>query len=337
MKPDHLFACAIISIAALLNLSACGGGSDSASPVNAAGAADNAVTAPSSLSADQAALESMLLAPGVIYRYGYSLPSIGDAIDNRYFFVDQSESLIASPLTHGPQRANVGLATSVANKQSFTVFSNWYLVNGKLVSASFPFATSYRYAGSAIVVDTLAIDGVSKFSSITMSEVSSVALSGRVAASPTEFKAMVPTLFSNSALLKIDVDWQPGAAYLKYTVTRNSDQYYVSDSSPNGTSTVAPAPLLLNTSLASQLAGAGITVNQKTYTQVNGTLSNINGIPTFIANAPIDGAMSPGLLLAFYEIGGNVYVGQISKAGVANTAMVYNTAARNSLHNAMTF
>lgn len=315
-------------------LAACGGGGDSS---NATASADNKTEISTTLSADQVAFESMALAPEIVYSRVYSLPASGSAINGRYYFYDLPESLDRSPLTNGPQRVVSGAPTAVSNNQNFKNDSAWFLVNGALTAGAFPYIQNYRYQDGSIVVDLLATDGTTVVSSYTASNVANIALRGAVASPPAEFAAWSPTLFSNGALLKSDVNWRPGAAYLKFTQTILADIYTVFDSSDATPSATGPTPLLSGTTLASQLSGSGISLSNRTYTLANGRVTTVNGVTTYIATAPSPGTTSSPSYQAFYEINRNIYAGSYWQAGATTTAIRYNAAARASLQNAMTF
>lgn len=309
-------------------LAACGGGGSTGT------------SQPATLSADQAAYESFKLSPNKAYFVSYYLPSTGSAANSQsYYFYDMSESLSQSPLTQGTQRVVDGPSTSLANTLTVQEEPFWFMVNGTFVKEGSPYIANIRYEGTSIVEEDVASDGKTIIQAGTVSGVTIAQLTGAVVSAPSEFKAVAPVLFSNGSLLKNGVNWEDGSAYIKYTYTNNSDKYFVYDAT-GGTipsASTGPTPILTATTLASQLAGAGINFLGSTYKTASGTISTVNGVSIFVANTPLDAGTSSKYFQVFYEVNNKIYAGTLTKAGESRTQVHYNTAARTSLTKALTF
>lgn len=308
-----------------LTLVACGGGSSNNTP------SIPTTTVVTQLSADQAAFESMVLAPNAVYVFNYALPTTGQA-STSYYFYDLRESLQRSPLSNDVQRIVSEAPTAVAKNgvvPDANTVQNWYVVNGRLVQEAYPYITEYSYKEGSVLEEVFATDKTTPAESGMLTNISRVALSGTVIDAPSDFRNYVVSLFSNTALLKKEAAWAEGAAYMKFTYTTTQDSYRVD--ADNGTVALFP-----KTKLSDKFNAGGITYKDIPYTSASGALSTVNGIPTYVATSALS-TSTPPRYRAFYEIGGDIYAGTLTKAGAQNTVVRYNTPARTSLQAALTF
>jgi len=269
------------------------------------------------LSPDQMAFESLALAPNATYGLDWSLPDSGAPVVGTHYLLQDSFSMNASPLTGGPQTvtfsplASLSATLGIPASQSSP---NRYVINGQILVGSGPaWMVTIRYPGSAIQFDYLAADGATIVSSQSRSGFSLNPLSGTN--SPAPLVTFYNVIFTNPALTSGSLSWLSGSAYVEYTDTQLNDVYLVYDY--NG-STVgnSPNPVAIGTTIAALMGAGGIhsSSDGTTYTLADGTLSVINGVNTFVATNT-----RPNQLVTayrtYYEINGNVYTGEVIKAG----------------------
>lgn len=330
----------------ICTLAACGGGSST--PV---------VT--QTLSADQAIFENLILSPSSSYALNWSLPNSGTPISGTHYLATSHATLAASPLTNGTQKntntAYASLASTIGLPANFGVTR--YLRNGQIIAASTPAISAATYSGTSIKIDSLAADGATVLKSGLRSSFSSVPLSGLVNAAPTDVAHWYNALFFNPALLSTTAQWGTNAGYIKYTETNVGDSYEVLDFTTT-TYDASPSPVATGTTIAALMTAGGIvsSADSTTYTLSNGSVSTINGVTTYVATA-VRPNQTTAKYHTFYELGGNVYSGQLIKDGtvlggssyretvsgttVTNYSLNFqirlNKAANDSIQAALTF
>jgi hypothetical protein len=305
-------------------LAGCGGGGNGNGGSSDTAAAGNSST----LSADQQTFEQFTLAPNASYEIDWSLPLSGAPVNGSHYLIESHASVTASPSTAGPQALNGSTPTSLA--QSLGVPASLpvarYLINGAIVVGSGALNNA-SYQGTGIKVDALSADGSTVVSSTLRSNLSVVPLSGAVAAAPSEFAQWFNSLYYNSSLLNASATWAAGAAYLKYTATEAADTYTVADytGTTNGNS---PNPVASGTTIAALMTAGGISssVDDTNYTLGNGSVSTINGVTTYVSTAVRPNLTTP-TYRTFYELNGNVYTGNLVKAGTVIGGNTYPVAA----------
>jgi len=294
-----LFITAVTGVA--LQLTGCGGGGSSGGTPT--------------LSADQVAFESMYLSPSASYSPNWALLTSGTPVNGTHYFYARPTTILASPITSGPQvpfsSANTSIANTLSIPTSFPV--NRYLLGGQVVTDT---STSDRfsYQGSA-VKDEIVTSGGGVLYAYLRTDITSVPLTGLVVGSPPELAHWFNALFSNPSLLIGTATWGAGSAYLKYTATNLTDRYRVFDFSTTRTGT-SLSPVATGTTIAALMAAGGIASPSDgvTYNLSNGAVSVVNGVTTYVASVPRPNNTS-NLYRTYYDIGGNVLTGDLLKAG----------------------
>jgi hypothetical protein len=281
------------------------------------------------LTADQKASEQFLLAPNASYQLKWSLPSAGAPVSNQNFLIETHGSITASPASAGNQVMKVGAPSAVSKTLGVpTQIPARVLVKGAIVVESLT-VNNVSYQDSGVRFDRMSADGSTAVESVLRSNYSVVPLTGAVAASPSELALYGNALFTNTALLDPSVSWQSGAAYMKFTATLLGDVYYVEDQA-GATTGNQPTPLATGTTIAALMNAGGIvsTTDATTYTLTNGTMTTVGGVTTYVANAARPHLATPEYR-TYYELNGNVYVGDYIKSGTV-VGDVGNTFANSN-------
>lgn len=312
-KISTLFPCLLISA-----LSACGGGGSSGTGPVASSA--NSVTA----SADQTTFESLALAPNMAYKADCLLPVSGVALTGISYCKATPTSLTASPLRSGVQTATVGADVSISNTLVPGAPGVGRYVVNQMIVADTGALERYSYVGAGVKRELWTADGSTMLASELRSNFQSVPLSGAMAAAPADFRHYFDTLFTNGTLLNPTATFGTGARYVSYTATNTSDVYRVLSV---GTGTTA-TPVATGVGMDGLLNAAGgiRTSDRISYTMADGTITTINGVRTFVATMPRP-IVSTVSYRTFYEIGGNVYTGDLIKANAVLGGAIYNTVA----------
>lgn len=280
------------------------------------------------LSADQKTFEQFALAPSASYDVSWYLPLSGSPVNGTDYLVESHASVAASPSTGGTQALNASTPTSLARTlsvpASFAV--GRYLINGAIVVGSGSL-NKVSYQGTGIKVDTLSADGSVVVDSTLRSNLVDVPLSGAVAAAPSDLAQWFNSLYYNSSLLKGSATWSAGSAYLKYTATEVADTYTVADYTGTTTGN-APNPVASGTTIAALMAAGGIasSADGTTYTLSNGSVSTIYGVTTYVS-ANVRPNLTTPTYRTYYELNGNVYTGNLVKAGTVLGGNTYPVAA----------
>lgn len=311
--------------AASASLIACGGGGSS-TPAST-----------SSLSSDQQLFESFYLASnGGAASLSWNLPATGmpSTASGNYVYA-ATTSLPASPAT-GSQlatgtKASLSMALSLPARNP-----GLYLSNGEITVFGY---ANYSYSGTGIVYNGLSSDqktiGLSNYHSKEVV----TPLNGLVSQTPIELKNYLGNLFSNSALLKPDAMWQPGAAYMKSNEQTVTDRIDVVDCLGLTNTGINPSPCATSTTVEKYFAS-------KSLNMVDGTLSTLQGRKAWIATSatPINATYRQ----TYLELNGNVYFGWYVKSGssyitklsdgtLVNWFPTFNQSAVNSLKAAVAF
>lgn len=111
--------------------------------------------------------------------------------------------------------------------------------------------------------------------------------------------------------------------YIKYTATNMVDRYKVFDFSTSTTGTT-PSPVATDTTIAALMNAGGISSSSDgtTYTLANGSLSLVNGVTTYVANNGRQ-KQTTNVYRTYYELNGNVYTGDLTRAGTVIGGSTY--------------
>lgn len=317
---NHNLKALSAALAVSVLLAGCGGGGGNSSATSTGN--------PSTLSADQKTFEAFALAPSASYEVSWALPLSGSPVNGSDYLSESHASVAASPSIAGTQALNGSTPTSLAHSLSIpaSLPVARYLINGAIVvgSGSLNYAS---YQGTGIRIDTLSADGSTVVDSALRSNLTVVSLSGAVSAAPSELAQWFNSLYYNSSLLNSSVTWSAGAAYLKYTATEVADSYTVADYSGMTTDN-SPNPVASGTTIAALMAAGGIpsNVDGTTYTSSNGSVSTINGVSTYVS-ATVRPNLTTPTYRTFYNLNGNVYMGNLVKAGTILGGNAYPVAA----------
>lgn len=229
------------------------------------------------------------------------------------YLTEAHASMPASPATAGTQKLIESATTSIANTLAVPAgVPTRYLNNGAILVGSGS-QNDVSYQGTGVRVDDLAIDGVTVVASTLRSNYSVVPLSGSVATAPTEFTQFFNSLYLNPTLLNASIQWNVGAAYVKYTGTQLGDLYTVVDNTGTTTGNT-PTPTATGTTIAAMIAAGGIPGDRMIYTLANGSVSTINGVTTYVASAALPN-LTTLIFRTYYNLNGNVYAGTLIKSG----------------------
>lgn len=303
-------------------LTACGGGGS--------GGGDST----SKLSATQAAFESFYLSPNLAYYASGYLPTTGvPSAGSSYYFYDILESVPNSP-SAGTQRVTspspVNLTLTLPLPSSET--GSWYLADGGFYQRASPVVSEITYLDGEVVETILSQDLKHRLASGALTQVTVTSLTGPIVSDAGEGTGLLPTsIYTNAALTKAGAVWGSGAAYATLTNRYTTDWYRVDSPS---------SPLESNTTIANLIANNRLRYDSKFYGANDGSVSVVQGVKVYVAKDPLYVAMTrrAASYVVFYELNGNVYTGQQTKAGSVSTrATGYNAQARASIKAALTF
>ncbi|WP_233828734.1 hypothetical protein [Paraburkholderia sp. ZP32-5] len=204
------------------------------------------------------------------------------------------------------------------------------LVNGAVVVESLT-VNNVSYQNGGVRFDRMSADGTTSVESVLRSDYSVVPLAGTVASSPADLVQYGNALFTNPTLLDPSVNWQSGAAYVKFTATLLGDVYYVDDFS-GATTGNQPTPVATGTTIAALMNAGGIVSNtdSTTYKSTDGTTTTVGGVTIYVANTARPHLATPEYR-TYYELNGNVYVGSCMKSGTVVGDVGYTVATANSI------
>lgn len=325
-------ACVLAAVAALLT--ACGGGSSDSSPDSqglSARAADPETPASSAtptptptptptLSANQAAFEEFLLAPGsgsYLLHWYLSYAGVQASLVNAY---SDFTTLPLSPLTNGPQTSTQSDPFNISKTlRNPTLLPARVLKGGKiLVVPSYGLVNRASYVGDNVQIDALAEDKSTVAYSAIRSNYETVSLTGTIASTPADFARFHDPLFGNAKVLDATASYADGAKYIKFTKTNLGDRYNAGDCGA-GTTTANVSPCRTGTTLsATMTSGQRSNSDGVTYYLADGTVRTVDGVPIWVANKPRPKSATMSYTEEFriyFELNGNVYTGSLIKDG----------------------
>lgn len=307
---------AVLLAALSVIVTACGGGGSDAP----------------TLSANQQAFESLLLAPGTgSYQFHWNLNSLGAQLNGVNYAYSDSATMTASPLTSGPQTFSQTVPRNVSATLALTPVAKLsptrVLKNGAIV-AVFDVLGSSRvsYVGSDVQVETFASDMATVAYTVTRSNFETVPLTGAISATAADFAHFHNSFFTNPAVLNGTATYAAGASYLKYTQTNKGDRFNVFDCT-TATADANPTPCSTGKTLTAELT-TGLTSSSDgvTYRLADGTVSTIGGVSVWVATAPrpLSATLSSTVQYRIYfELNGKVYTGAVIKDGAVMGGSYY--------------
>jgi len=213
---------------------------------------------------------------------------------------------------------------------------------GVVVVSANPTLVKVSYVGEDIEIDTLASDGKTVAFGTTITAVNPISVTGQLIAAPTDRTLAgwlnKDYLVANGGLLKSGAAFEPGSEYLLFTATRTTDTLFVGDCGFTETSTT-PATLVACQTNAT-IGGAG-RLSETAFSDGTGNATRVwtfatdgstceiasqgtSSCPSFgvrywVATAPRTSSMNvPAETTAYrvyYELGGNIYSGELVRAG----------------------
>jgi hypothetical protein len=263
---------------------------------------------------------------------------LGLYLSGFHYLAENQGQLTASP-SKGPQ---VVTSSAVANVSSLPLPSSFlptrFLQGGQILVSSSPvWVMRYSYPTDSVQgitggvqADIYDDSGSTIVCSVLESDFTSTPLTGSFQASPAAVSQYFSPLFYNTTpLVKSTTNWASGAAYLTFTGRYIKDYYVVLDFAVNQTNSgTTPIPVATGTTLDTLMSGAGILVTPDgfRYTLALGTISLINGVKTYVATNPRPSPTTTPAYMTFYELNGNVYAGEIYKAGTVMGGAAYASA-----------
>jgi hypothetical protein len=278
------------------------------------------------LSPDQQTFESLILSlASGSFSLSWNLNLSGPQVSGTNYAYAGSASLVASPLTQGPQieqsSAPQNMTTSLAVPGSTP--SRYLSGNSILVLPDQEQSSQISYVGSRIEVDSYAADNLTVLISEVRSALSLVPLTGTLATTPSEFAQPLNSFFTNPAILNLSSAYNSGAAYLKYTATTQGDRYPVFDCH-EATTDANVSACVTGTSLTDLLtAGYASDSDGVTYHLTDGTLSTVGGVQIWIATEPRPQTAERSSTVEsriYFELNGNVYTGRSSRMEPSSAA-----------------
>lgn len=271
------------------------------------------------LSANQQAFENLILPPnaGSYYLHWNLNYSGGQTSGVNYAYSDYG-LLPASPLTNGPQSNAQSAPRNFTNTLALPTSSSATRVlknGGVLVVGS---SSKVTYVSSDVRVDSLAVDNTTVAYSEVRSNYETVPLTGLVTAAPADFAHFHNSFFSNANILNATATYAAGSSYLKFAQTNKGDRYNVFDCT-TATTGAAVTPCRVNMTLTAAMT-AGIVSNSDgtTYVLANGTVRTVDGVSVWVATNPRPKSATLSSTVQYriyFELGGNVYTGALTKDG----------------------
>ena len=212
-----------------------------------------------------------------------------------------------------------------------------------IVVSAEPTYQEVSYVGGDIQIDVLATDQKTVAFGTTVSAVSPVAVVGESVAAPSDVTIAgwlgKDELLANATLVKAEATFEPGAEYFLFTATRSSDTLFTGDCTFNETSV---APPLVPCQTGAGIGSTGHTSETnfsdgsggapRTWTfATDGTVCEIAsqettscpsfGVRYWVASAPRTASMNVPAetqsYRVYYEMNGNLYSGELQRAGAA--------------------
>lgn len=271
------------------------------------------------VSHDQQVYESLEFTGGA-FGISWNLPYGGGNLvsGTHYIYSTSSGGLSVSPAQGGPQVQTPYFASLDPDLAMPPFTPVTYLSGGKPVSRNAADNRRIHYVGTAVQVDYLADDGVTVLNSVMWSDFTATPLNGYINNAPDEFQAAVPVgEWINANNFAATAMWQSGAQYVKRQAVAVSDTYTIQNCGtvPNvptttpGTIIPCPSSGTLQSAFPVVLYGTSWPI--ESYAIGDGTLTTVQGLPMWVANAPRD----DGTFRMFYLTQGVVNTGYLVKAG----------------------
>jgi hypothetical protein len=258
----------------------------------------------------------------------YSFPYGGGTLvpGAYYIFANSTGVLPASPI-NGPQIETPVFTSLDANLSIPAQGPTRILQSAQIMLLPAQAQRRISYVNNNIQVDYLASDGQTALTSSVFSNYSSNSLTGLIDNSPEVLLASVPvSTWINANNFSANAQWQAGSAYIVKQGYRASDTLLVSDCN-NTTNTVhttstTPTPCATNTTLANffpvSLYDSDPGYPYETKFFGDGSIATVQGVTTWIANAPLPLTESPVQgYRVYFELNGNIYLGILEKSGAA--------------------
>ncbi|MEO6921340.1 MAG: S53 family peptidase [Collimonas sp.] len=317
MKLHNSLAC-ITAVTLAVLLSACGGGGGSGTGNTPQAAA---------LSADQQIFEHEELQGGT-YALGVGLPYGGGNLISgvNYFYSSSTGGLSKSPSSAGSQ-VEASQYNSLDSALALPNFATTrYLLNGKILVRSLTAQRKVSYVGSGVRTDSFADDGSTMVQSSLFSNFSETQLSGAMDNAPEELQASYQIddwISANN--FSANAQWQSGAAYTKRQGALIGDTYFALDCTNSlpakVTTSAATTPCMTQAKLDNFFPVTLENANFHPYEtdfSADGTISTVNGVRMWIANAALPAAQNSTVSYRiYYELNGNVYMGALEKDGTS--------------------
>jgi len=167
-------------------------------------------------------------------------------------------------------------------------------------------------------IDTLAADNSTVAYSVIRSHYETVALTGAMNSTTSDFAHYHNSFFSNPAILNPAARWTAGASYIKFTQTNLGDRYSVFDCQA-ATTGANVSTCLTGTTLTSALTTGISSTSDATLCQLSdGSVKPVTGVQVWVANSarPPSATLSATVSYRIYfEFNGNVYTGQLVTDG----------------------
>lgn len=317
------------------------------------------------LSANQQVYENLAVGPtGGSYVLGWNLNLTGPEASGTNFLFSTVSTPPLSPLTNGPQATTDSVAANMTQTLALPTFTPTRILKNGTVLVVPAIQVAYRvsYVGADVQVDTLASDNATVAFSQLRTDYSATALSGPLAASPSEFARFYNSVFANPAVLASGASYAAGAGYVKATALNRGDRYNALDCT-TATTGANITPCLTGTTIAAGMtAGIASASDATTYHLADGVTGTVGGIPVWVATSPRPQSATLSSTVqyrVYFELNGNVYTAVLIKDGATVGGSYYvsnpagatvidrltflpyqirmNKAARDSIAAAVTF
>jgi Subtilase family len=240
-----------------------------------------------------------------------------------YFFYDSTAGLTQSPFTSGPQTETSSLVSLDGSLAVPAVAPRRVVFAGQVWLLPANASRRISYNNEGIREDDLASDGQTALTSRIYFALSETSLTGLMTNTPEELLAENPiNEWVNLNNFQSNAKWLSGAAYMKKSGRVFGDTLYAQDC---GNSTTVSRYDSTGTNPCQYWATLDnffpVTLGIEDHPSetdfiADGTISTVQGVRTWIANAPLANDSSPTQeFRAFYELNGGVYQGVLQRDG----------------------
>lgn len=311
-----------IFLAISLLLGACGGGGDQGLPITTPPRQNEQpnADAQSRLSEQQRRFESFALdSNGGYFDFFWSLPLSGVA-DSESYFVSQQFTIRQSPLTAGPQAVNAAPTSNMTRTLGMPAGEDdsrsWMLRDGIFHTLA-ELRHVIRYQGEDVIRDAFVPTLTGPVLSHRLHVDMAAQLSGTVGDTPEELSNMVYALFENSALMNRQTPYLQGAAFMKVTITRLGDFFWVWDCvDADKKPPAGPLACATGTTLEAYLKQGFTFADNSRVTWADGVVNSVDGYSMWVANTPFTARDNPvKVYTTFIEKDGVIYRGSLARDG----------------------